>query len=107
MAMQAIEAHLKAGYQQVYDADLSAYFDTIPQDRLLDKLMRHVSDQNFLALIRQGRIEEGIQAAAEQAVLKPNDLDAHELYIDLLLNAGEHKVVVGVLDPVTRQASKR
>ena len=54
MAMQAIEAHLKAGYQQVYDADLSAYFDTIPQDRLLDKLMRHVSDQNFLALIRQG-----------------------------------------------------
>lgn len=40
------------------------------------------------ALVRQGRIEEGIQAAAEQAVLKPNDLDAHELYIDLLLNAG-------------------
>ena len=33
-------------------------------------------------------MEEGIQAAAEQAVLKPNDLDAHELYIDLLLNAG-------------------
>jgi hypothetical protein len=31
-----------------------------------------------------------------------------ELYVaalDLLLNAGEHKVVVGVLDPVTRQAS--
>jgi len=39
-------------------------------------------------LVRQGRIEEGIQAAAEQAVLKPNDLDAHELYIDLLLNTG-------------------
>ena len=54
MAVQAIEASLKAGYQQVYDADLSAYFDTIPQDRLLDKLSRHVSDQNFLALIRQG-----------------------------------------------------
>ena len=31
-----------------------------------------------------------------------------ELYVaalDLLLNAGEHKVVVGALDPVTRQAS--
>jgi RNA-directed DNA polymerase len=54
MAIRAIEASLKAGYQQVYDADLSAYFDTIPQDRLLDKLSRHVSDQNFLALIRQG-----------------------------------------------------
>lgn len=54
MAVHAIEASLNAGYQQVYDADLSAYFDTIPQDRLMDKLRRHVSDQNFLALIRQG-----------------------------------------------------
>lgn len=54
MAVQAIEANLKAGYQQVYDADLRAYFDTIPQDRLMDKLKRRVSDQNFLALIRQG-----------------------------------------------------
>ena len=27
MAIEAIEAHLKAGYEQVYDADLSAYFD--------------------------------------------------------------------------------
>ncbi len=40
------------------------------------------------ALVRQGRIEEGIQAAAEQAVLRPDDMDAHELYIDLLLNIG-------------------
>lgn len=54
MAVQAIENSLKAGYQQVYDADLSAYFDTIPQERLMDKLRRQVSDQNFLALIRQG-----------------------------------------------------
>lgn len=54
MAVQAIERHLKAGYQQVYDADLSAYFDTIPQDRLMDKLKRRISDQSFLALIRQG-----------------------------------------------------
>ncbi len=53
-ALRAIEASLKAGYGQVYDADLSAYFDTIPQDRLMDKLMCHVSDQNVLALIRQG-----------------------------------------------------
>lgn len=54
MAVRSIEASLRAGYQQVYDADLSAYFDTIPQDRLLAKLQRHVSDQNILALIRQG-----------------------------------------------------
>lgn len=53
-AVEAIEASLKAGYRYVYDADLSAYFDTIPQERLLDKLARHISDQNYLALIRQG-----------------------------------------------------
>lgn len=70
MAVQAIEANLKDGYQQVYDADLSAYFDTIPQDRLMDKLRRHVSDQNFLALIRQGlrapvHTEHGIAGGRE------------------------------------------
>jgi group II intron reverse transcriptase/maturase len=70
MAVRAIETSLKAGYQQVYDADLSAYFDTIPQDRMMDKLARHVSDQNFLALIRQGlrapvRIEQGTGASWE------------------------------------------
>lgn len=52
-AVGAIEASLRAGYRYVYDADLSAYFDTIPQDRLLDKLARHISDQNCLALIRR------------------------------------------------------
>lgn len=64
MAVRTIETSLKAGYQQVYDADLSAYFDTISQDRLMEKLARHISDQNFLSLIRQGlqapvRIEQG------------------------------------------------
>jgi len=84
MAVHAIEANLKAGYQQVYDADLSAYFDTIPQDRLMDKLKRHVSDQNFLALIRQGlrapihteqgsavRIQVADQGTAQGSPLSP------------------------------------
>jgi hypothetical protein len=42
--------------------------------------------------------------------MPPEDYETRrgEQYVaefDLLLNAGEHKVVVGALDPMTRQAS--
>ena len=34
-ALDAIREHLRAGRREVYDADLKAYFDTIPHDQLL------------------------------------------------------------------------
>src|SRR5271156_2276305 len=34
-AIDAIRQHLNAGYREVYDADLQAYFDTIPHDQLM------------------------------------------------------------------------
>jgi RNA-directed DNA polymerase len=54
-AHQAVEVVLKlleAGYQQVVDADLSGYFDTIPHAELMKCLARRVSDKAVLHLIK-------------------------------------------------------
>jgi RNA-directed DNA polymerase len=51
-ALDQIQAALKAGRQEVYDADLASYFDTIDHDRLLQQLGRRIADRSVLALIR-------------------------------------------------------
>jgi RNA-directed DNA polymerase len=51
-AVRRVHGHLKAGYTDVVDADLSKYFDTIPHDELLVCVARRISDKHVLALIR-------------------------------------------------------
>ena len=40
------------GYNQVVDADISKYFDTIPHDKLLRSVAGRVSDGRILRLIK-------------------------------------------------------
>jgi RNA-directed DNA polymerase len=47
-----IEGNLRAGYTAIYDADLQAYFDTIPHDKLMKAVERRVADRSVLSLIR-------------------------------------------------------
>jgi RNA-directed DNA polymerase len=51
-ALAQIEGNLRAGYTAVYDADLQAYFDTIPHEKLMKALERRVADRSVLSLIR-------------------------------------------------------
>lgn len=51
-ALEEIDRNLRQGYTAVYDADLKAYFDTIPHDKLLKCVERRVADRSVLHLIR-------------------------------------------------------
>jgi len=50
-AMKAIKEHLQEGKTEILDADLSAYFDTIPHDKLMKVLQLRISDPRILHLI--------------------------------------------------------
>lgn len=52
-ALQRIAAQVRKGYVEIYDADLQAYFDTIPHDKLLQCVERRVADRQVLRLLRQ------------------------------------------------------
>jgi RNA-directed DNA polymerase len=62
-ALRRVDHLLKAGRNWVVDADLKAYFDTIPQDRLMAAVAEHIADGAVLELIQkmlgQGVLESG------------------------------------------------
>lgn len=51
-AIREIKRNLKEGMDEVYDADLSKYFDTIPHDKLEVALKERIADPRVLHLIK-------------------------------------------------------
>lgn len=62
-ALRRVDQELKAGKVWVVDADIKGYFDSIPQDKLMEAVAGHISDGPLLDLIRrflgQGVMESG------------------------------------------------
>jgi RNA-directed DNA polymerase len=52
-AISRVHKLLKVGFDNVVDADLSKYFDTIPHTELIQCVARRISDRNILRLIKQ------------------------------------------------------
>jgi RNA-directed DNA polymerase len=52
-ALAAIKRNVQEGYVEIYDADLQAYFDTIPHDKLMKCVARRVADRAVLRLLHQ------------------------------------------------------
>jgi RNA-directed DNA polymerase len=51
-ALKQIRKNLQEGRREVYDADLSSYFDSIPHDRLMTMVEKRIADGAVLKLIR-------------------------------------------------------
>ena len=64
-ALREVAGLLKAGYTQVVDADLKAYFDSIPHQRLMERVEASISDGRVLGLIR-GWLEQDILRGVER-----------------------------------------
>ena len=58
-ALREVDRLLQAGHTHVVDADLKGYFDSIPHDRLKQRLASHISDGRLLALL-DGWIEQEV-----------------------------------------------
>ncbi len=58
-AVARVEELLKAGNVWIVDADLKSYFDTIPQQPLLELLSERISDRKLLKLI-EGSLKAGV-----------------------------------------------
>jgi RNA-directed DNA polymerase len=52
-ALREVQDLLNKGFVYVVDADLQSYFDTIPHERLMELIKRHIADNRVLSLIEQ------------------------------------------------------
>jgi len=93
-ALRRVDQLLQAGYTHVVDADLKSYFDTIPHDRLMDRLKEKIADGPVLSLIdgflKANIVEDASQwtpeaGAPQGAVLSP-------LLSNIYLNPLDHRM---------------
>jgi len=94
-ALERIEALLKEGYTYVVDADLKAYFDTIPKDRLLDRVGERVSDGAILGLVKKF-LEQGVMDGLSEFTPEkgtPQGAVISPLLANLYLNPLDHLMV--------------
>jgi group II intron reverse transcriptase/maturase len=52
-AVRRVHALARQGHDEVVEADLSGYFDTIPHAELMSTVARRISDRHLLALLKQ------------------------------------------------------
>ncbi len=93
-ALEEIEKLLQAGYRYVVDADLKAYFDTIPKDRLLARVGERISDRAVLGLVKQF-LDQGVMDGLTEFTPEtgtPQGAVISPLLANLYLNPLDHQM---------------
>jgi RNA-directed DNA polymerase len=91
-ALERVEALLREGYVYVVDADLKSYFDTIPKDRLLQRVRDRVSDSGVLRLVKQF-LDQGVMEGLREWTPEegtPQGAVVSPLLANLYLNPLDH-----------------
>lgn len=101
-ALRRVDQLLKQGYVYTVDADLKSYFDTIPHDRLMERLKQKIADGSVLSLIesfvKANIMDEATQWTPEEgapqgAVLSPLLSNIYLNPLDHLMAASDFEMV--------------
>jgi RNA-directed DNA polymerase len=102
MAIEEVNRLINEGYTWVVDADLQAYFDTIPHDKLMAKVERRISDGSVIKMLRMWLKQEIMEECKEWiptagtpqgAVISPllSNLYLHDL--DVAITSAGYKMI--------------
>lgn len=102
MAIEEVTRLIKEGYTWVVDADLQAYFDTIPHDKLMAKVENRISDGRIIKMLdmwlKQEIMDEckswvPTQGSPQGAVISPllSNVYLHDL--DLAVTNAGYKMI--------------
>jgi RNA-directed DNA polymerase len=93
-ALERIEALLNEGYVYVVDADLKSYFDTIPKDRLMERVSEKVSDSRVLRWV-QMFLDQGVMDGLREWTPEtgtPQGAVISPLLANIYLNPLDHRM---------------
>jgi RNA-directed DNA polymerase len=101
-ALREVDRLLKEGYAHVVDADLKSYFDTIPRDRLMERVGEKISDGRVLDLIENFLLQDVMKGmerwtptagTPQGAVISPLLANIYLHPLDLLIEKVGHRMV--------------
>jgi RNA-directed DNA polymerase len=84
-AVEVVEQSLARGGTWVVDADLKGYFDSIPQDKLLERVRAKIADGRVLALLEKF-LQQGVMETGKAWEPTPNGTPQGAVISPLLAN---------------------
>ncbi len=93
-ALERVEALLNEGYVYVVDADLKGYFDTIPKDRLMERVSEQVSDSRVLRWVKMF-LDQGVMDGLREWTPEtgtPQGAVISPLLANIYLNPLDHRM---------------
>ena len=93
-ALREVDRLLKEGYVYVVDADLRRYFDTIPHDRLVERVKERIADGQVLTLI-ESFLKQGVMDGLESWTSEegtPQGAVVSPLLANVYLNPLDHEM---------------